>query len=200
MVVITFLKEVRNRQILKPLHCISLSRARLSIGKNSNDALVEHKINDGSDGIKIHLLVVLVLAENIIKLEFLCINILSDAINFVLWLVHYHSRIDRRQAVDLLVRRLLLEQRPLFYAHRNLQLVAGYMLEKMKRKITGLCCPTESFDCSIICWKSTSTFIPISSLCYFLSFLSFFISSIFYRLSSLWILSLSISSRQFFFC
>lgn len=124
------IEEVCNCELLKTLHRESLSRASLTVGKDSDCSCVEDEVKDGLDAAIIEFIVCFIMAESIIEIEFLVFNKLCYAVNLKSVFVHNNLRVSKWYTVDLAVLKFLCEDGSFLDADWYLELVSGDMLNK----------------------------------------------------------------------
>ena len=87
------IKQIPYRQLLKPLHGISLPTRCLSVSEYSDDSSVEYQVKHGIERALIQTVGVLIVGKCVVKPKLRIVNVLSDAIHFVLTLMHYDRRV-----------------------------------------------------------------------------------------------------------
>ena len=91
-------------------HCESFTRSCLTVGKACHDAIVKQAREKVSDGVLVHVLAVFVLVKGVVKLKVGILDILGDAVYFVLGLVHHRLWVGSRHWVNLTHLKLFVEQ------------------------------------------------------------------------------------------
>jgi len=85
---------------LQSLHCESLTWSSLPIGKYSNYALVENKVENWLDRILVEFIIRLKVGERIIEEELWIVNEFSDAVDSVFAFVHCNDWIWYAHTID----------------------------------------------------------------------------------------------------
>ena len=103
-------------------HCVSLTRACLTIGEQGHDSSFEQTWQQVLDLVLVDRIGVLLFRVSIVKVEIVVLNILGYAVDFVLWIVNRNLRVRHRHDVDLAVGCLLLEEWALTHTDADLHL------------------------------------------------------------------------------
>jgi len=122
-VVDSALKQIFHCDRLNAVHRVRLARTSLSVGEDRDDTLIEYQIENGTHLKEVKLFIGIVLIKGIVKLELIVLNSLRHAIYLVSAVMNNNLRVDDRDHIDLTVGKLVLENRSLLEADRNLHLV-----------------------------------------------------------------------------
>ena len=127
-VVNSTLEKIFNGYTLEPVHSVGLTGASLAIRKDSNDPLIEDKIEDRLHLVEVQLLVRLIGLERVVKFELCVIDELSHAIHLVPAVVDDDLGVRHRNHVNFSVGQLVVENGSFLEADTDFHLICENVL------------------------------------------------------------------------